>query len=119
MSRVVADTVTARWTPPPAPPPPVPLPRGLLWFAAWVALCRVDGGALQVGWWCVAARVQLCRVSDRILTCLGPMGASQETRRDPRGKAPQRARQRAATRDVSGVLKLNALVRSPTTARSG
>src|SRR5919197_759889 len=28
-------------------PPSRPLPRGWRWFASWVALCRVDGGALQ------------------------------------------------------------------------
>src|SRR5919198_288209 len=28
---------------------PEALPRGWWWFAAWVALCRVGGGALQVG----------------------------------------------------------------------
>src|SRR5919197_3384487 len=33
---------------------------GQLQFAAWVALCRVGGGALQVGWWCFAAQVALC-----------------------------------------------------------
>ena len=78
-----------------AGPPSRPLPRGLDVFAARVALCRAGGGALQVEWWCFAAQVQLCRVSDRILTCLGPMGAPQEAKLNPRGKGPLLARQSA------------------------
>ena len=70
-----------------------PLPRRLPCIAARVARCRVGGGALQVGWSCFAARVQLCRVSDRILTCLGPMGAPQEAKLNPRGNGPSPARQ--------------------------
>src|ERR687887_2661110 len=82
----------------PFPPPPSPdlcpaLPRELRSFAARVALCRVGGGALQVGWSCLAAQVELCRVSDRILTGLGPMGAPQEAKLNPRGNGPSPARQ--------------------------
>ena len=82
------------------------LPRGLPRLAAWVARCRVGGGALQGRWFCFAAQVQLCRVSDRILTCLGPMGAPQEAKLHPRGKPRppnlQSTTTHAAKRDLRG-----------------